>query len=573
MIVASPFPQIPQIPEQNFHHHCFGRPDQVAWPQDFTLYIDGVTGRRRTFREFRETVYDGATALGSPVSQGSLGLTDRHIVGILSENSTEYVALVHSLLAATVPLALLSSYSTSFELRHAVGLSKATHLFVQPKLLGRALKVATELGVPGNNIYTLGGEVKGRKSFSGLIENVRTSHLTRLPVRPATKDTLAYLVFSSGTSGPPKAVMISHGNLTASLYQALVMGKVVGEAFPVPPPNTPEGIPVALAFLPVHHTYGLHVQCFRVFAQPQTMIILPTWNVDLTLKLITKHRATGLSLIPSVVHQLVNSPLIKKADLSSLTFITSGAAYLPPQLAAKFQRYTPKARFSEGYGQSEGTLSSLAKVPDGLFGIESISGSSGILLPGMEGRVVKDDGSEANANESGELWIRGDTVALGYWQNEKSTKETFLPDGWLRTGDRFRFDKQGLFYFEDRAKDTLKVSGAQVSPVEIEDVLSSHPDKLITDVSVAGVSGGRTSDEKVPRAWIVLSPAGKAHGGANVIKVLDAWSKKNLSKYKWLRGGFEIVDEIPKSPTGKVLRRVLQDRYEEERKKRTKAKL
>lgn len=137
--------------------------------------------------------------------------------------------------------------------------------------------------------------------------------------------------------------------------------------------------------------------------------------------------------------------------------------------------------------------------------------------------------------------------------------------------------------FVDRAKDTLKVSGAQVSPTEIEDVLRAHPDRLIVDVSVAGVSGGRTSDEKIPRAWLVLSDAGKRAGQQQVLKILDGWTKQNLSKYKWLRGGYQFVDQvrrtvilcvtqrtdphllqIPKSPTGKVLRRVLTDSYEQE---------
>lgn len=142
--------------------------------------------------------------------------------------------------------------------------------------------------------------------------------------------------------------------------------------------------------------------------------------------------------------------------------------------------------------------------------------------------------------------------------------------------------------FVDRAKDTLKVSGVQVSPTEIEEVIRSHPGKLVVDVSVAGVSGGRTQDEKVPRAWIVLSEAGIARGEASVAEELNSWVKKNLSPYKWLRGGLEVVQEvcsdtserskldfipkqqIPKSPTGKVLRRHLQDKYEEQSKSRAK---
>ncbi|KII90716.1 hypothetical protein PLICRDRAFT_52417 [Plicaturopsis crispa FD-325 SS-3] len=573
MVLKSVFPDIPQLPEQNFHHHCFNRPDQADWPPDYTLYIDAVTGRKRTFKQFKETIYDGATALGSPVADGGLGLKGDEMVGILSGNSADYISLVHSLLATCVPFALLSSYSTPFELTHALRLSKATHIFVEPRLLARTLRAAKDVGIPVEHIYVLAGDVKGRKSFHGMIKSVLRKNTPRLAVRPARNNTLAYLVFSSGTSGLPKAVMISHGNLANSLYQAIVTQKAFEEFAPPPALNTPEGIPISLAFLPIHHSYGLHVQCFRAFIVPHTFILLPHWNADLALKLISKYRVTHMCLIPSVVHQLVNSSQIGKADLSSLLSISCGAAYLPPELAAKFSAHTPNAKFTEGYGQSEGTISTMVNLPDGLFGVKWLPGSPGVLLPSIEARIVKDDGSEATVNESGELQIRAPTVALGYWNNEKATRETFLPDGWLRSGDQFRVNEQGVFFFEDRVKDTLKVSGAQVSPVEIEEVLLSQPDKLISDVTVAGVSGGRTSDERVPRAWIVLSPAGKARGGAAVIKVLEAWTQENLSKYKWLRGGIGIVDEIPKSPTGKVLRRVLQDKHEKKLARRTKAKL
>jgi len=223
---------------------------------------------------------------------------------------------------------------------------------------------------------------------------------------------------------------------------------------------------------------------------------------------------------------------------------------------------------------SEVTFSAAIQPQSGMLGgkLQYIPGSAGVLLPGLEARVVREDGTEADINEPGELWLRGDTVGMGYWNNPKATMETFV-DGWLRTGDRFRIDENGYFWFADRAKDTLKISGAQVSPVEIENCLLEHPGKLISDVTVAGVSGGRTSDEKVPRAWIVLSSAGKKRGASVVIKELKSWHQQNLSKYKWLRGGIEIVEEIPKSPTGKVLRRVLQETYELNAARKPRAKL
>lgn len=281
-----------------------------------------------------------------------------------------------------------------------------------------------------------------------------------------------------------------------------------------------------------------------------------------------------MTVIPSVVHQLVNHPDTQKADLSSIQSIGSGAAYLPPDLALKMKSMvSEQCIVTQGFGMSECTISALSQPTRGALGRPAVFGSTGILLPGQEARILHEDGTEADVDEVGEMYIRGGNIAMGYWNNEKATRETFVEDGWLRTGDRFKVDNNGNFFFADRVKDILKVSGIQVSPVEIEDVLLANPKRLINDVTVAGVSGGRTSDEKVPRAWIVLNHAGKRLGEEGVKRELEEWHHKNLSKYKWLRGGIEVVEKIPKSPTGKVLRRVLQDEYEQQVTRKSEVKL
>ncbi|GLB38764.1 putative AMP-binding enzyme C-terminal domain [Lyophyllum shimeji] len=576
MYVKSAFPDVPAYPEVNAHHIFFNRPDQADWP-DYTFLIDAKTGKKRGFREFVQRVRAGATALGSPSADGGLGLRgeDGEIVGIIHHNSMDYITIVHSLLAITTPFVLISSYSTPFELKHALELSKATRLFVSTRLLPLVLPVAKTVGIPSSKIYILEGRVKGRKSFAEMIEGVERRKMPILQPRHATKDTLAYLIFSSGTSGLPKAVMISHGNIIYSIGQVVVMGAALAEVYTPPRINTPEGIPIGLAFLPLHHSYGLHAYSFRAFLSPLTLVLMSRWDLKHALELIPKYKITSVALIPSVVHQLVNYPGIDKVDLSSIQSMGSGAAYLPPELAAKLQALIPQsANFTEGYGMSEATIAAITQPYPGLLNgrYKKVVGSTGVLLPGMEAKILRDDGTDADVNEVGELYLRSGNIALGYWNNEKATGETFV-DGWLRTGDKFRVDEEGYFFFADRAKDTLKVSGIQVSPVEIENVLLAEPQHLITDATVAGVSGGRTSDEKVPRAWVVLSDAGKKLGGAATIKELERWHQEHLSKYKWLRGGIEVVKEIPKSPTGKVLRRTLQDRYERHVAKRPKGKL
>jgi len=191
----------------------------------------------------------------------------------------------------------------------------------------------------------------------------------------------------------------------------------------------------------------------------------------------------------------------------------------------------------------------------------------------MDARILREDGTEAADGETGELWLTGGNIALGYWGNPEATAETFFEDEqgrrWLKTGDCFKVDKAGFFFFEDRMKvrcaftlfpvpwcssithilvvqDTLKVNGMQVSPAELEVALLDHPDRLIIDAAVAGVAlkGMDGQDAKVPKAWVVLSPHGRKTGKRKVAEELEAWTKKALSKYKWLKGGIDFVDEV-----------------------------
>ncbi|TDL16556.1 acetyl-CoA synthetase-like protein [Rickenella mellea] len=569
-IIKSPFPPVPPLPPLNFHTFLFQFPPGNGIPKDHTIHVDGLTGETRSVGQFLERVKDGATALTASISQGGLGIApgSDEIVGILSPNSLDYIVLVHSCLYSTIPFALLQSHTTQAGLNYLLGKINATRIFVHPSLLSQALQGAKDIGLPADRIYVLGGQVHGRKDFDALIKNVRSKDLQRQEVVPAKKDTLAYLLFSSGTSGPPKGVMISHGNLIFSIVQNLLN---MQEAVKVMPPMQPTSPPMWLCFLPFYHSFGLHYFMFRTFVVPITLVILPRWNLDQVLEAIPQYKITHLALVPSLIHQLVNSPKTEKADLSSLQFAGSGAAYLPPELSKKMSKFLKGSpEIPEGYGLSEATISSLARPLPGMLGLQPAPRSTGILLAGQEARIVREDGTDADVNEPGEFWIKGPNVVLGYWKDEAATKATFLPDGWLKTGDRFRVDENGTFFFEDRMKDTLKISGVQVAPAEIETTILSQPDNIVTDVAVAGVPGGRTHDEKVPRAWLVLSDSGKALGEKEVARRVNAWVEERLSKYKWLKGGVGFVDEVPKSPTGKVLRRVLQDAYAKELKEKAK---
>ncbi|TFK91928.1 acetyl-CoA synthetase-like protein [Polyporus arcularius HHB13444] len=557
MHYKSPYPPLPPVPDCNVHDFLFSSP-ALTDPEDKLILIDPLNGKNWHKNEFKERVFDCATALVTAESEGGLGFSpEGEMVGIMSTNCLEYITLVHSLFRVAIPFSLIPSGATAFELDHLFRTSEATRLFVHPSLLPQALEAAQKLGLPDDRIYVLEGRVKGRVTLADAIREARKRNVPRVPSKPVKRDTLGYLVFSSGTSGLPKAVMVSQRNVIASLMQAAVVGTLdtprpILETYPL----------ISLGFLPIYHSYGLHFVAIRSIWLTIPVVLIPKWNVDLVLDLIPKYRISILTMTPPAILQFVNHKRVKEVDLSSLVSTGSGAAHLPQKLAKTFKSLFKNVEVvAEGYGMSECTISATRAPPASYGGPKP--GSVGLLLPGVEARVVRDDGTLAGPNEPGELWLKGENVALGYWRNEKASKETFV-DGWLRTGDRFRIEADGHLYFVERSKDVLKVSGAQVSPTEIENALLAYPERLIADVTVAGVSGGRTKDEKVPRAWVVLTEEGRKKGERAVVEALHAWVQKNLSKFKWLRGGIEVVDEIPKNPTGKVLRRVLQDRYEQQ---------
>jgi len=320
----------------------------------------------------------------------------------------------------------------------------------------------------------------------------------------------------------------------------------------------------------------LHSFVFRMLLAPGTFVMLPKWDASRIAEIIPKYHVTTFLMVPSMAHQLATSPKLAKADLNGLLSVGSGAAYLPPELRERLSARIPGlVAFNEGYGMSECTNAAIVMPFPRVFPqIEEVPGFTGILLPNMKARILREDGSDADYDEPGELYLWGGNISLGYHNNSTATRQTFLPGGWLRTGDRFRVDRIGRFFYVDRAKDILKVSGTQVSPTEIENTLLEHPEELITDVAVAGVPGTRLDDEMVPRAWVVLSEKGKRKGRTYVLSTLDKSVRSRLSKPKWLRGGMQVVDEIPKLPTGKVLRRKLQDEYAASlRGKKSKAKL
>ena len=345
---------------------------------------------------------------------------------------------------------------------------------------------------------------------------------------------LAVLPYSSGTTGLMKGVMLTHRNLVANIEQAW-------NSMPLGPDDTLVGL------LPYFHIYGQTVVLNLGLAKGSTIVNMARFDLDQLLEIVERHGVTWLHVAPPVILALATAPQVEGRDFSKLKLVISGAAPLDADLAGRAEERIG-APIRQGYGMTElspvSHKSRLARVA------ETPPGSVGALIPNTEARLVDPEtGEDVPEGEEGEIWIRGPQVMKGYLNNEDATAETLLEEGWLRTGDIGRIDENGFFYVVDRLKELIKYKGYQVPPAELEAVLVSHP-----EVKDAGVIGVPNADgEEVPKACVVAADGLDA-------EELIGYVAERVAPYKRVRE-VEFVDEVPKSASGKILRRLLREQY------------
>jgi 4-coumarate--CoA ligase len=591
-IFRSPYGPFPETPaSMNVHNMCFP-PNQPLGP-DYDLFINAVTDERVTLHQFKSRVdalsrvlrHDGPNPLTlsrSPVNDKE----DGEIMGLFSWNHIHYPMLAHACFRAELVFGGISPASTPYELWLVLRKMQITSIVLHESLLG-VLAAALKLGreADKHSPLTLVLDEKkvivlsdgGRDSIQGY---PTVESLVRLGGtvpdqnrRLVGGDKLCYLFQSSGTSGLPKAMMISHKNAIHSGLQGMITGTQTARYMGVEP-LTPQ---VVLGVVPAYHSYGMILWILRLNMQPLTNVMMPKWNLELALKTIQKYKITHLPLVPPLVRQLAQSRLTEKYDLSSVIGAGSGAAYLPPDVAYELAKKLPQgaaAPVPSGYGLSEAASIASPTAP-GMFGLESSPpGTIGYLLPGMDGRVV-DPGTlkDVPKGTPGELWARGNVVTPGYFKDVKATNEIFAEPHWLRTGDLVMRDEFDRIHYLDRLKEMIKVKGLQVAATEVEDTLLAHPEGLVRDACVAGVDNGRGDGSLHVRAWVVVTQHGQQLGEKELEKRLMEHVSKQLSRHKWLTGGVEVVDMIPRTPSGKMLRREMRDAYHAKIKKERGAKL
>ncbi|KAJ5771322.1 uncharacterized protein N7511_003373 [Penicillium nucicola] len=366
---------------------------------------------------------------------------------------------------------------------------------------------------------------------------------------PSLSSRTLALNYSSGTTGRPKGVEITHKNYVANMLQYCHL--------PSLNPDYEGRLARArwLCFLPMYHAMAQNIFIAAALYRSTPVYIMPKFDFLRMLEYTQRFRITDFILVPPVVVALAKFPKVADYDLSSVESVGSGAAPLGREVCEVVEGLWPagKINVKQGWGMTEATCSVLGWDPTE----KSTSASVGEPNPNCEAKIVTPEGAEVlDRNQRGELWVRGPNIMKGYWRNEKATKETRTDDGWLRTGDIAYVDDRGKFHVVDRMKELIKVKGNQVAPAELEALLLDHP--AVADVAVIGAV---INNDERPRAYVVLNP-GQSATANDITQFMDG----KVSAFKRITGGVVFLDEIPKNPSGKILRNKLREQAKEEMK-------
>jgi acyl-CoA synthetase (AMP-forming)/AMP-acid ligase II len=525
MILASPYPRI-DIPDLPLVEFVLQRADDIP---DKIALVCGVSGRSLTYGALALAVRRAAAGLHAR------GVRKGDVVGIVSPNTPEFAVAFYAIATIGAICSTVNPIATAEEIGAQFADSEAIMLITIPDLLEKC-RVAARLATTVREIVVF-GEAEGATPFSELLAHGDAPPVVHID--PAN-DVVA-LPYSSGTSGIPKGVMLTHRNLVANICQGRGVARMV---------NTDDRV---VGVLPFFHIYGMVVIMGGALVEGATIVTLPRFELEGFLRTLQDHRITYANVVPPIILALAKHPLVANYDLSSLRTLFSGAAPLGAELAdACATRLDLRVR--QGYGLTETSPVTHFHPLDG----DVVKPASvGPLVPNTEARIVDPDtGVDLPAGEPGELWIRGPQVMKGYFNKPEATAACLSADGWFRTGDVAVVDDDGWFAIVDRVKELIKYKGLQVAPAELEAILLSHPG--IADAAVIPVADADAGE--IPKAFVVLrvDAAGNAPANASATEIMTFVAER-VSPYKKVRR-VEFVDAVPKSPSGKILRRLLVQR-------------
>ncbi len=486
---------------------------------DRPALIDSVTGRTITYAQLPDLVDRAAAGLAR------LGLRKGDVCAILSPNTPEYPIAMLAIAQLGAISTTASPLYTKADLGRHLTDSRARMLITSTSLANTWAAVAAEAGL--EHVITFESTSGPATGFSELLEGP-PAH-TRVSIDPTDIVTLPY---SSGTTGLPKGVMLTHRNLVANFLQLDAANHYLHDC------------DTTIAFLPFFHIYGMVVIALLGLWSGATLVVMPRFDLETYLHLVEYHHATVLHVVPPVVVALAKHPSVERRDFSSIRKLFSGAAPLGASTIEQCARRI-NCVVQQGYGLTETSPATHVTSDEPS---KNNCGSVGQLVSNTECRVVDPaTGADVATGEDGEIWVRGPQVMRGYLNCPDATRATIDADGWLHTGDIGHADPDGNFHVVDRLKELIKYKGMQVAPAELEALLLTHP--AIADAAVVPLKDEEAGE--IPRAFIVLK------GPATADEVI-AFVAERVAAYKKIRR-VDFIDAIPKSPSGKILRRLLRD--------------
>jgi acyl-CoA synthetase (AMP-forming)/AMP-acid ligase II len=480
--------------------------DRAAKRGNKPALIDASTGRALTYQMWADGVRRAAASLAKR------GVRKGDVVAIYSANCPDYSIAFHavSLLGGTVTT--INPLYTAEELDRQMKDAGAKFLFTAPPFLEKT-----------KNVEVRETFVFGEPSFDALTQS--DGAVPNVTIDP--RNDVVALPYSSGTTGLPKGVMLTHRNLVANILQSQVLG--------VPEDG------VTLGVLPFFHIYGLVVIMNLSLYVGATVVTMPRFDLQQCLQAIEKYRITYAFVVPPILLALARNPMVDNYDLSSVRVLFSGAAPLSAEVAETATKRLGCA-FTQGYGMTEASPVTHATRTGETTGV-------GQPIPNTEAKIVDlTSGAELGPDQEGEICVRGPQVMKGYLNRPDATAAMIDVEGWLHTGDIGYADARGRFFIVDRLKELIKYKGLQIAPAELEALLLTHP--CVADAAVVPMADEEAG--QVPKAFVVLR-------SQTSIEDIQSFVACRVAPYKKLRY-VEVTDAIPRSPSGKILRRVLASR-------------
>ncbi|XP_053375982.1 uncharacterized protein LOC123563795 [Mercenaria mercenaria] len=511
-IFRSPRPSL-ELPEISLSEYMFSRFSKFG---NGKALVDDATGTVYTYSQLE----DLSRKVGSFLYRK--GLRKNDVICYYGTNNAEFCLLLLGCASVGVVLTTANPAYTSGELKRQMEHSGTRTLVTIPPLVTKAQQAdISDIIVIGN--------VDNCQPFSDMLADDGRCFPTDITIDP--HEDIVIMPYSSGTTGLPKGVMLSHYNVVSNLKQHQ-------QAFSTTTDDT------NYAVLPFYHIYGMVISMCGTLQDGGLLVITPGFHPEGFLKAIVNYKVTQLQIVPPILLFLTHHPAVDKYDLSPISNIVCGAAPLGEAITTEFMNKRNKI-VKQDYGMTEAS-------PMVALDYDSITvGSAGPLLADTEVKFIDlETGKSLGRNETGEVCVRGPQVMKGYRNNATATKEMIDAGGWLHTGDIGYMRDNECIVIADRLKELIKFKGQQVAPAELEDLLHKHP--AVQDVVVIGMPDDRAGE--LPRAYVVLKPEISVHAH-DLMKYVE----QNVSDYKRLRGGIEFVKEIPKSPSGKSLRRVFKD--------------